>query len=239
LNGVYAKYPLNPDKQDAVFSTAARKIFDATTSGRGNSQRVVRGLVRAVRNGHLMLWSRDAAEQRRIRDGGIADAVDRAGGRAPKVGVYVSDAGASKMEYYLQMNTAVRTVKCFDNAGQELQVTTRLTSNAPPRASRLSPAIVGNGRFQPRGVMALQVLTMAPKDGRIIGLKVDGRPVAVSGGQLYGRRISSTVVFVPPGETVVLVSTLRTASNQDGDPVLDTTPGILPNGDSAEHSACG
>ena len=59
LNGVYLKYPKDPSKQDDVFKAAARRIFNATVSGKGKSQTVIRALVQGVTERRLMLWSRD------------------------------------------------------------------------------------------------------------------------------------------------------------------------------------
>lgn len=238
LNGVYAKYPVDVVKQDDVFADAARRIFDATVSGQGNSQSVVRGLVRSVGGGHLMLWSRDAGEQKRIAGTDIAGALDRTPGRVPHVGVYVNDAGSAKMSYYLQMSTTVRSVECLDDGVQVLRVITRLTSNAPPSAAFLSPSIVGLGKLVPRGVLALQVQTFGPTGGSITDFQIDGQSTVVSGGQLYGRRVSTQPVQLQPGGSTVLVTTMSTDANVDQTPVLDSTPGIVPNADRVESGHC-
>src|SRR5690349_21489179 len=45
LHGIYIKYPNQPARQDDAFELAARRSFDALTSGRGNSVIAIRGLV--------------------------------------------------------------------------------------------------------------------------------------------------------------------------------------------------
>ncbi|TXL62280.1 DUF4012 domain-containing protein [Aeromicrobium terrae] len=238
LNGVYAKYPLQAQKQDDVFEQAARAIFTAVTSGRGNSQAVVKALVRSVRAGHIKVWSKVPAEQKLILDGGISGALNRHPGKTPYIGVYVDDGGSTKMEYFLQMKTTVQATRCFDDRGQEFRVTTQLSSLAPPNATRFTRSIVGPGLYVKPGSMRLVVSTMGPTKGFMVEQRVDGRQVPLSGGELYDRRVVRGTVVIAPGESVVIVTTMRSAPGVDGDPVLQTTPGIRPNGDEASKSAC-
>ena len=237
LNGIYLKYPLDAQKQDDVFESAARRIFDATVSGRGNSQKVVQGLVRAVQGGHLKVWSRHPAEQKRLLDSGIADSVERAPRARPQVGVYVNDSGSTKMGYYLSMSTTVRTTQCRDGI-QDLQVVTRLTSNAPANVARLGPSVVGLGKLAPPGSIDLVVRTVAPSKGSVRTITIDGTPAPVSGGRLGDRQVSSVPVRIPPNQSVLVVTKMQSGPDQDGLPLLDATPGIVPNGDVAE-GGCG
>jgi hypothetical protein len=237
LNGIYLKYPTDAQKQDDVFESAARRIFDATVSGRGNSQKVVQGLVRAVQGGHVMMWSDHAAEQKRLLASGIADALDRGDRDRPQVGVYVSDSGSTKMGFYLSMSTTVRTTQCRDGV-QDLQVVTRLTSSAPATVARLGPSVVGLGNLTPPGSLDLVVRTIAPRDGSVRTVTIDGTPSPVSGGRLGERQVSAVPIRIPANQSVLVVTKMQSGRDQDGVPVLDTTPGILPNGDVAE-GGCG
>jgi hypothetical protein len=136
------------------------------------------------------------------------------------------------------MKSTVQATRCFDDRGQEFRVTTQLTSLAPPGAARLTKSIVGPGLYVKPGTMRLVVFTMAPTKGLVIEQRVDGKLVPLSGGRLYDRRVIRGTVFIAPGESVVIITTLRSAPGVDGDPVLQTTPGIRPNGDEASKSAC-
>jgi hypothetical protein len=237
LNGVYLKYPTDPVKQDDVFENAARRIFNATVAGSGNSVTVIRALVRGVTERRLMLWSRHDDEQKRIETSGIAGALDIRSGR-PQVGVYVNDNGSTKMEYYLGMRTSVRSEQCFDGGSQELRTTTTLTSEAPGNASRLPPSIVGLGHFVRLGNMKLGVMIFGPRGGVIESMTVDGQPAPVSGTELYGRPVAKVPRELGPGQSSIISTTMKTSAASPGDPELRTTPGIRPNGDSAGPSAC-
>ena len=237
LNGVYLRYPIEPLKHDAIFENAARRIFDATVAGTGNSVAVIRALVRGVTEGRLMLWSRHEDEQKRIQTSGIAGSLDIRSGR-PQVGVYVNDNGSTKMEFYLGMNTSLRSEQCFDGGSQELRTTTTLVSDAPANASTLPLSIVGLSYFVKPGNMKLGVMIFGPKGGEIESMTVDGQPAPVSGAELYGRPVAKVARELGPGQNSIILTTMKTAAASPGDPELRTTPGIRPNTDSAGTSAC-
>ena len=237
LNGVYIKYPNRPAKQDDVFEKAARRIFDATVQGTGSSQVVIKAFVRAVTERRLMLWTRENAEQERIKSGGISGSIETKAGR-PQVGVYVNDNGSTKMEYYLRMGTTLQTERCLDGDAQELRITTTLISNAPPNARRLPPSVVGSGRYVEPGNMRLGVMITGPRGGAITSMTVDGQPAPVGAAVLRERPVAKVARELPPGQSSIIVTKMKTAAANPGDPELRTTPGIVQNDDAVGPSAC-
>jgi uncharacterized protein DUF4012 len=238
LNLVYLKYPKSPNKQDDVFENAARRIFDATVDGTGDSVAVIRSLVRGVSERRVMLWSRDPREQKRIQSSGISGALDQGSGR-PQVGVFVNDNGSTKMEFYLGMSTSLRSERCLASGAQEIRTTTTLVSNAPPNAYRLPQSIVGYSQWARPGNMKLGVMIFGPHGGEITSMTVDGHRAPIGGTKLAGRPITKVARELPPGQNSIIVTTMRTAVASTGDPELRTTPGVVPNDDRAEPSACG
>lgn len=238
LNAIYIKHPTDVDKQDDLFETAARRIFDATVAGTGDSVAVIRALVRGVTERRLMLWSRDATEQKRIQSSGISGALEPGNGR-PQVGIYVNDHGSTKMEFYLGMRTSLRSQRCLDGGAQELRTTTTLVSNAPPNARALPRSIVGRGVFVAPGNMALGVKIFGPRGGKITSMTVDGQRAPIGGSEFRGRPVTNVVRVLPPGQSSIILTTMTTPAASPGDPELRTTPGIVPNDDSTAPSACG
>ena len=237
LNGIYLKYPNRPARQDDVFEKAARRIFNAIVDGTGNSQAVVKALVRSVTERRLMLWSRDDTEQELVQNSGISGAIDTGSGR-PDVGIYVNDNGSTKMEYYLGMNTTLQAERCLDGGAQELRATTTLVSNVPPNPLRLPPSVVGSGSFVKPGNMLLGVMVTGPRNGEITSMTVDGEPAPVGGAKLGGRPVAKVARELPPGQSSFIVTRMRTAAASPGAPKLRTTPGIAPNDDAVEPSVC-
>jgi hypothetical protein len=237
LNGVYIKYANDAPKQDEVFETAAKRIFDAMVDGRGDSVSVVRALVRGVSEGRIMLWSRDQAEQKRIQSGFLSRSLETESGR-PQVGVFVNDGAGGKMEYYLTMATRVRSEQCFDNEAQELKVTTTLLNNAPASASQLPLSVTGRGNAVARGHMLLHAMILGPRGGDITSITVDGKPAPTGGAKYLRRPVANIARQLPPGRTTVIATTMRTPAFSPADPELRNTPGVVPNVDDVGPSAC-
>lgn len=237
LNGVYLKYPTDPPKQDEVFETAARRIFDAIVDGQGDSVSVVRALVRGVSERRIMLWSRHEVEQKRIQSGFLSGSLETGNGRT-QVGIFVNDGAGGKMEYYLGMETSVRSEQCFDDDAQELRVTTTLLNNAPASASRLPLSVTGLGSPIARGHMLLHAMILGPRGGDITAMTVDGQPAPAGGATYLGRPVANVARQLPPGRNSVIVATMRTPASSPGDPELRSTPGVVPDDGSVGPSAC-
>ncbi len=237
LNGVYVKYPTDVSRQDDVFETAAKRIFDAMVDGQGDSVAVIRALVRGVAERRIMVWSRDQGEQERIQSGFLSGSLETGRGR-PQVGVFVNDGAGSKMEYYLTMGSMVRSLRCVDNDSQVLRLTTTLTNGAPANAPQLPLSVTGLGTLVARGHMLLPTMIIGPHGGSIVSITVDGKPAPNGGAKYLGRPVATVARQLPPGRTSTIVTTMRTPALSPGDPELRTTPGIVPNADSAGPSAC-
>jgi hypothetical protein len=97
---------------------------------------------------------------------------------------------------------------------------------------------VGLGNLTPPGSLDLVVRTIAPRGGSVRTITIDGTPSPVSGGRLDGRPVSAVPIRIPANQSVLVVTKVQSGKGQDGVPLLDTTPGILPNGDVAE-GGCG
>jgi hypothetical protein len=237
LHQIYVKYPNEGKKQDDAFEFAARRSFDSLMSGRGNSVATIRGLVRGVRERRVLLWSRDASEQRRILTGGIAGALsmDRA---TPEVGSFVNDAGSWKMTYYLHTSAKLEARKCLDGNAQQLRLTTTLQSNGPQSVRRMSPSVVGHGEFVRPGDMRLHPLIVGPLGGQITALRVDGQRAPVGGNTYHGRPLTRVARVLPPGETTVIVVDMVTPRGSTGQPILRLTPAATPNEISVSPGAC-
>jgi hypothetical protein len=235
LNGVYLKYPIDTDRQDDVFELAARRIFNALVGGRGNSVRTIRALVQGAQEHRVFLWSRDAAEQRRIADTGIAGAMSR-DAAAPEVGFFVNDGGSAKMEYYLSMGSRLETQRCYARGVQAVRLTSTLRSDAPQ--GRLPISVTGRAPYLTPGDMILQGVVLAPSRGRIMDLWVDGKRAPVSPATYGGRQMARFSRILPPGATSVVRVDIQTGSGSAAAATLRTTPGVQANDDSVQTRSC-
>lgn len=237
MHEVYLRFPNAPQKQDDAFKFAARRSFDALTSGRGNSVATIRGLVQGVQERRIALWSRHAIEQQRIRTGGISGALSDVRAK-PEVGVFMNDAGSFKMSYYLQSSGRLEATQCLDGDAQVLHVTATLESTAPQDARRLPIVVAGDGRYVRPGELRLHNMVVGPKGGRIVALTVDGQRAPVGASTYQGRPLARVARVLGPGETTVISADIVTPRGSAGQPILRMTPGAGPVDLSVGPSAC-
>ncbi|MET0928147.1 MAG: DUF4012 domain-containing protein [Aeromicrobium sp.] len=221
LSTIYLR--LDPALQDGFFEITARAIFDAVTSGAGQSLPVIAGLVRAAEENRLMLWSARTGEQEQIAATGLAGAFAGDTGGTPHVGVYVGDSAGGKMQYYLDATTVARATRCLDEDTQEIVISTQLTSSAP---RGLPASVTGLDEELPDGEMRFFAWLYAPYGGRFTSITLDGKPQIITTARLDGRSETSVPVSLPPGATRTLTARMLTGPGQGADGVISTTPGV-------------
>jgi hypothetical protein len=239
LNGVYRRYPTEPATQDEVYQEAARRIFDAFVGGSAATQPVLESLVRASIDNHILVWSADESEERRIRRTGVAGALSQSRSRAD-VGVYLNDAVGAKLQYYLETEYSLRSDSCIDDRAQRLTMRSTLRSTVPADVDSLPLSVTGipYGSIR-RGDQRLTVRVVAPVGGVIDSVRIGGVDRQPVGGQLGDRRVTVVPVTIAPGESTELVVTMRTGDGQTGDSVLTTTPDLRAgSNDVRVRSAC-
>ena len=239
LSDTYRRFD-NPADQNHYFSAAARKTFDAMMTGRGDQQLILRGLTQAGREHRLLVWSDHRGEQREI--GGTAVAGELNGrpetgptgqaAPAPRVGMYLDDATGGKLGYYLHYSANLSAGHCTSAGQQSLDASMLLESRLPERWKKLSPWVLGRGDATPPGMMRLNLRIYGPVRGRITQVTVNSNSVPVSTNEQDGRQVAVVPMIIRPGQRMLVSATIRTATGQRGDPVLEFTPGMAaaPNG---------
>lgn len=239
LHSVYTQIQ-DTEGQDDFFELANDEIFDAFTQGRGDQTVVLASFVRAVQENRIAFWSARDTEQDVIAGTGLGGGIGGDEGDVPQVGVYLSDAASTKMEYFLSFDSTLQAVNCLDDDRQVLTTTTTLTSSAPAEAASLSPFVTGTGDFVPRGLMRLNVRLFSPFEGSFTSLRLDGDPVSLSNVVFEGRNVVRAEVILRPGQTRVLTANVTSGPGQSADPQMATTPGIsTTRNDFSVPSACG
>ena len=230
LNQTYSRFS-SPTKQNDYFADVARATFDGLMTGNGDQLTTFRGLARAGGEHRLLIWSGDAAEQQVLEGSAVAGALPDADG-SPRVGMYLNDATAAKMEYYLDYRTSLTSSQCTAEGQQSLEASMLLESTVPARFEKLSKWILGFGDYAPRGSMQMNLRVYAPQGGSITQVTVDSRAVAITADTHDGRQVATVPVLLAPGQKMLVAATIRGAAGQRGDAVLDFTPGMRsqPNG---------
>lgn len=240
-NEIYALTPgteAHSDYQEAV----AKAVFDVFSDGHGSPADVIRALVTGVDEGRVRMHFFSDEAQREIAGTPIAgEFVDRTE-PPPVVGVYVNDAGPTKMQYYLRQRAQLFSRSCTGGR-QELGTTLTFTNATPPRADELPDAITGEsfpGNRTDPGQQLLVVYVSAPVGGSVEEVTIDGQAAGSPTVTTYaGREVATIGVLLDPGQSRTVDVSLRTAKGERADPRLEMSPGAAPGSSNATaRSAC-
>ncbi len=138
LDGVYRATD-DPAEQDRVFASAARSIFDTLLTGGGDPAQALSGLAQAAGERRILVWSADASEREELSETVLAGRFLSGGTSSdtrPRVGLFLNDSGNDKMTYYLRTKVSVRSLTCYPDGAQDVEVSARLTNTAPLRRRR-------------------------------------------------------------------------------------------------------
>jgi hypothetical protein len=239
LNTIYLTIN-DANLQNDFYEAAARKAFDALVAGQGDQVLAIRGLVLAAGQHRVLAWSDLPGAARAIGENSLSGAIPRDTGTTPQVGVYLNDAVAGKMDYYLRQSTVLKATGC-DGAGvQRLQMSSTFRSTAPADIARYPVWVVGTGAYAPRGQILMNLRIYAPWHGSIESIEVDGRPVTVTGNLHDGHQVGLVTLRLGPGQSMTVTTAMLTGPGQTGDVRVTSTPGMeLVQNPASYPTACG
>ncbi|HEY3438838.1 MAG TPA: DUF4012 domain-containing protein [Actinotalea sp.] len=214
----------DPPAQDAFFARTAASVFAAVATGQGGAGSTVQALAEAARQGRLMVWSAHPEEQEDLAGTVLSGELLGRHGATPVVGLYVNDAHADKMGFYLRTEVAVDSTACRADGSQALTVTVRLTSTAPAGGEGLPPYVTGTDAELPAGDLRMNVLLYAPAGGRVEGVTVSTGEPGVTSQVHDGLAVAGRTVQISPGENVILRVDVTTGPNQTNPVEIRTTP---------------
>lgn len=203
LSTAYAEVPDTDEGQGrrrAVLRSAADAVIGQVLGGAADPdpQALAEELVAMARGRHLALWSADPATQADLVAGGVAGAVEAAGGDISSFVVHNlggGDSGGNKLDYYGRRLTTVRVTVGSDAALVEQEIALRNT--APARGL---PVYV-SGRVTPGIVNALVTLAL-PADADEVGFSRDGSALPPLPQPEGDHAVVTDVVSIPPGVVV-------------------------------------
>ena len=239
LNTTYLRFE-DPAAQDTYFAAAARGIFDRLTSRPVDQVAVIKELASVASERRFLVWSRRPAERAQLTGAPVEGDLPRGRGAGAQVGMYLNDATASKMGYYLDYVGGLLPTSCTDAGVQSFDARLRLRLDAPRDPSGLPPYVTGNGLRAPKGS-----LRHVPED-----LWTPRRPHHRGGGQRQaaarwrcsrtrGGRSPSSGCCSGPRAEIAITARMQTAEGQRGRPTLQWTPGVRGGATSVSApSAC-
>jgi hypothetical protein len=239
LNQVYLDTP-DPTEQDEFFGTTAQSVFDATVRGDADPAAVVAALAEAARQGRLLVWSADPAQQRLLSGTVLSGELFGHRDDSPVVGVYLEDAGGAKIGYYLEPTITLEQTACRPDGSQALTLEVTLHSTAPADAATLPGYLVGTPLgILPPGEIWTNVLVYAPTGGGVTAHESSDGVAGLSSHVHDGLAVAGRTVILRPGDSVTLSLDLVTGPGLPGAPVLRGTPTALGPAPVARGGRCG
>ncbi|MBA4607596.1 DUF4012 domain-containing protein [Aeromicrobium sp. Marseille-Q0843] len=239
LHGVYVDHD-DPADQDDYFEAATGRTFEAVMNGRGDWTRIVSALSDAASERRLQVWFRDPGHEEVIAETAVAGRVEQ-GGTTPHIGLYITDAAQSKMQYFLRYDTRAKATTCSVDRGQVVSVTTSFRNQFSGDPEQMPWYVTGRGTRTAKGNQLLTYRLLAPEGGKVVGFTIDGteQPLASSEVSYRGRPVQYGTLKVAPGDEISVTWRVETAPGADGDLRYFETPGIDTSGNDVRvPSAC-
>lgn len=225
--GQYAGSGVDKRVRKEKLTNVARAVVTRLTGGGGDSTALLKGLIAAVRSGHVHIASDDSALapvlQRTGADGGLPR------DDAPFAYPVVFNASGGKLEYFLDRTVTYTGGSC-DGKRRRTSVSVTLRADPPPLTAL--PTYVSirltDGKVTQSLVDRLALSVFATRGARLLGATLDGKALGTSpsndpyvdAGTEAGLPVWQTYLDLPPGHDRVLVLTLD-------EPVVTGTPQLL------------
>lgn len=227
LSDAYAQYPSVVQK-DAFFAQAAMAVFHKISSGEFDPRAMIAALSHAGSERRVLLWSADPDQEKILAATTLSGTLPTSIRTRPAFGVYLNDATGAKMDYYLDVHTAVGQAVCRRDGRATWTVKVTLTNTAPATASTTLPAYVtGGGAYGVApGNVRTSVFVYAPPGSLFAGSATSGAPAPVHSATDSGYTVGTFETELAPGQTSVVTLSFLSGGRSTGKPVLSQTPVI-------------
>jgi len=237
LSEVYARYPKNSD-QDAFFSSAAVKVFDAVSSGDFAPVPFATALVRGIDEHRVYFYPFDDTDRAALAGSRLLGPLPSQDDAAQTtLGVFVNDLTEAKLSFYTWMSADVSVDRC---STRPTYTTTVTFTNTLDQATLdgLVKYVFGGNNF-PKGTIGTDMQFYGPTGSTFVKASFDGTDVPVTTGEHLGRPVAR--LFSTNGlQTTHSLSVTFEGSPDDGDDVsLVYTPMVNPVTSHITEVACG
>jgi UDP-N-acetylmuramyl pentapeptide phosphotransferase/UDP-N-acetylglucosamine-1-phosphate transferase len=204
LNRIYVLDATQQDQRKATLADIAQAVWQRVFTGQASPLPLAHALGRALREGHLFVYSSDPAEQAAFSSFRITGAVHDEPG--DYLLVLTQNVGENKMDYYMQRDVSYRGTPASDGSlDVDLQITLHNRAPAGPAVTdyvggaRPNLGLAGN-------IDRSYLSVFVPSSARLKTVSVDGTAVKdVDNAPELGRRYFATPVEVAAGRSVSVV----------------------------------
>ncbi len=229
LVAAYAAFDgVDQSARDDFLAAASGHILAALSNGDIDTASAIDGLRQGVRERRVLMQSDNPDEQADLATTDLAGTLESAG-PAPTVGVFLNDATAAKLGYYLKPTVRVTEAACRDDGRRELAVAVTLSNMAPPAETSLPHYVMGDSALGAQHGVLTNVVVAAPLGGGIVSASQDGRPTGYGRGEDQDHEVGTVAVQVLPGESKTVEVTVLGppgSAGQDVQSQVVGTPGV-------------
>ncbi len=197
-----------------------------------NSSGIVSALKRGVAERRIALWSAHPNEQARLESTEIGHAVPYT--PAPYAAVVINNAGASKLDYYIEKSITYDGETCWA-ATRRTEVSAAITNTVP--AVPLPDYVLGPDTSLPPGTNKMIVSLYATSGATLVQVTDNGRPLPVASGTERGHPTYSVLLDVAPRGTSVVRFVLDEPTVV-GTPVAPLQPAVAASSSAVELPSC-
>jgi len=229
LNEVYLKIA-DTNEQDKVFTDVAGQAMKQITHDLSSPAAFASGLLQGLDESRIRLWVKDPQMQALLTTTRIGGDISARQPKAPQYSMFLNNATASKLEYYLEYSATTTPVACDRKGQQQVNLTAEFKSTVPKDVTKLTPSIVGPHEHLPPGVISTTLTVMSPPGGNIGRMFINGRETGAYQTNLGTQRVLMTNIKLKPGETLTFNFEMYGAPGQINDSTVRITPGIHSTG---------
>lgn len=240
LNTVYKDY--SPTEQDVYFGEVAAQSVGTMFSNMDMNKlgQTANAMGSMAQGRHFSMYSFDENIEKTVSDAGFT-AHTPSSEKHPKIGVYVTEQNASKMDWYIHRTSKITRSSCNTDGSQTYHVEYTLTNTLTSGEAASLPAyIIGVKQANmPQAHGVEKVLIYPPAGGSIANLQTVGTVTQTRDETLNGKAIKASLANLAPGASATYSFDVTTSSKSITDLAVDQTPmGWTDSGVTMDTQAC-
>lgn len=232
---VYRRFAASNEARKTFLLQLARAVSAELVSTDADPTALVKAAGRAAGEHRLLVWTSDAAVERRLEPYPVSGSVPLL--RVPYAGLTLINSGGDKLDYYLHAALTWQRSGCGPT--REVTVTIRLRNDAP--AHGLPAYVLGytgqRGFPKTAGVNRTIAFYYASASATLQSATHNGRPLRTGDGSERGHPVIDFGVDLPIGVTQSFVLHLREPGGPDA-PTVRAQPMVHPMSTTVRDEAC-
>jgi hypothetical protein len=240
LSDAYARYGNPAGDHKGFFAAAAGAVFAAVSHGALKPTVFLEALAQAGKERRILVWSSHPIEQAVLADTTLAGGLPRSDASNKRFGVYLNDGTGAKMDYYLDVKTAVGQRNCRRDGRASYVVDVTLTNTAPADAAKvLNPYVTGGGYFGVApGSSRTIVAVYGPPDVAALDVLQDGKPAVYQSAVDGSYPVNRVTTELAPGQSTTLHFTWQGMAPSTATASIESTPTIHLNETKKVELSC-